>query len=488
MKDIHIRDCKIEPTTKACPECNGLLQKITPKGGHVDFDKFYICSESDCNFVGSTDVEQVGILRNVLAQSGITLVDFTVSAITGFSPTNITFTENSFGLNPQTPVWDFGDGSQGSGYEIVHTYNSPGVYTVSMTIFDETIGEYTVTKENLIEIENFIQPEARFYAIPDYGYNPLTVQFINDSLGSNITGYEWDFGTGDTSNVKSPYYIFEDVGRYDVSLTVHDSRGNNDSTTMYSVVTVAISPPIASFESSVTTGYDPLEVNFINTSTGGPADSFNWDFGDGNSSTDENPTYIYSDSGTYTVTLTVTNSSGFSQETFDIEVLEYFGPPEASMTATTACSLENLPITVNFTDDSTAAGIKDWYWEFGDGNVLHGSAATSHNYLTYGTYDVSLTITDSRDATSTYTTTVDIDIVEPNANFEYVTMGDGLVQFNNLSVGDYLNYYWEFGDGSYSSEENSSHQFDSTSPYNVSLTASNAKSSDIITMTIFAYE
>lgn len=487
MRDINIRDCTLEPTSSLCPSCPTLLQKVTPIGVHSFFKVFYICPNSSCKFVGSIDVEQSEILRNILRRSELKLIDFTVNRIRGYTPTAVRFKENSFGLDAQNHVWDFGDGNHRTGDNIIHTYTSPGIYTVSLTIFDETIGTQTITKENLIQIDDFTHPVAIFDVDVSSGFRPLQVHFINNSLGSELTGYEWDFGTGDISTTISPYYIFEEPGIYDVSLTVHDARGNNDTVIMYGCVEVLVAPPNADFTASVITGYDPLEVLFTNTSTGEYIESINWDFGDGNFSSEENPSHIYTSFGTYTVTLSVTNISGTSEKTLDIEVLEYEGPPEADAIIELPLSLESLPMTVSFENNSTISGIKSLYWDFGDGTIIEDEENVTHNYLSYGIYNVSLTITDSRDITSVYNVILNLDIEEPKAIFDYHLMGDGYVQFTNESVGDYLLYYWEFGDGSSSEEEHPIHYFSDTIPYNISLTANNSKGSDTTSITIFAY-
>lgn len=131
------------------------------------------------------------------------------------------------------------------------------------------------------------------------------IQFINES--SNATAFAWSFGDGNTSTEVSPKHAYGDVGNYLVTLV---STGEGGSTTQNVSITVI---PSASFtvedEENLQTN---TPIQFTNTSLG--ADSYLWEFGDADNSTstDENPTFSYSNPGTYTVTLTATSEEGES--------------------------------------------------------------------------------------------------------------------------------------------------------------------------------
>lgn len=149
---------------------------------------------------------------------------------------------------------------------------------------------------------------------------PLTVQFTNQSTG-DITEYAWDFGDESTSTAKDPGdHTFNGSGIYNVTLTVVGSDGSNAQQT--TSITV-YAPPVAIFSANRPEGQQPLNVEFINDSTGNITSYF-WNFGDdnssSNSSSDRNPSHTFRDSGSYTVTLTVIGPGGSSTSTTSITV------------------------------------------------------------------------------------------------------------------------------------------------------------------------
>ena len=134
----------------------------------------------------------------------------------------------------------------------------------------------------------------------------MTVTFTNTSSG-DYTSSEWAFGDGQTSVEQNPIDTYNQPGVYTITLTVRGS-GGTAAETKYDYVTV-YTPVLASFSAAPTTGKAPLEVVFGNTSTGDYTTSA-WDFGDGQSNSQANPTHTYTTAGTYTVTLTVSGPGG----------------------------------------------------------------------------------------------------------------------------------------------------------------------------------
>ncbi|MDI6792580.1 MAG: PKD domain-containing protein [bacterium] len=157
-------------------------------------------------------------------------------------------------------------------------------------------------------------PEADFTVDNPTPCSGATVCFTDVSTGT-VTGWSWDLD-GD-SNVdatdSSPCWAYHSPGDYTVSLTVSDTCGS-DSETRTAYITVNGSTVAADFGSDTTTGCAPLTVNFSDSSTGDVL-SWLWDFGDGTTSSDSNPSHIYPDSGTYTVSLTVSDTCGSDSET-----------------------------------------------------------------------------------------------------------------------------------------------------------------------------
>jgi PKD repeat protein len=153
-------------------------------------------------------------------------------------------------------------------------------------------------------------PVANFEANPLMGTVPLTVQFTDTSTGPP-TSWNWifgDMGAGNTSSVQNPSHMYTTAGTYSVNLTVTNASGSN-TLIKTDYITVTPPAPVANFTGTPTTGPAPLTVLFTDTSTNAPM-TWNWTFGDGNSSILQNPSHTYTVAGTYSVTLTVSNAGG----------------------------------------------------------------------------------------------------------------------------------------------------------------------------------
>lgn len=167
------------------------------------------------------------------------------------------------------------------------------------------------------------------------GCAPLTCRFIDSSASLNkqkIVAYKWEFGDGSSSSAINPDHIYNQEGTYSVNLTVWDENGNSASKTIPDAIRVLRSP-VASFTPSCTrTLLDEAHIQFENTSENLiPESTFNWDFGDHlGQSKEKSPHYTYSDTGTFNITLSVSNSNTCqSKSTAQIQVLanvSFFAP------------------------------------------------------------------------------------------------------------------------------------------------------------------
>jgi PKD repeat protein len=217
--------------------------------------------------------------------------------------------------------WDFGDGNTSVEVSPVHTYATGGFYTVTLTAENEC-GQATYTQS----VATGAYPNAAFEAQFFGGCAPLTVAFTNLSTGANLTEYAWEFPGGfpATSNLEHPAITYETPGVYDVKLTVKNALGEH-TIVKPQFVEVKQSPE-ALFDFTVT----DQAVHFINQSTDGWTYLI-WDFGDGTSSTMENPLHVYQQPGFYDVTLTLANSacgSAISRQIFlDFTAIKEAEPP-----------------------------------------------------------------------------------------------------------------------------------------------------------------
>lgn len=150
-------------------------------------------------------------------------------------------------------------------------------------------------------------PVADFFTGVRYGSAPFTVSFSDSSRGGEPDAYLWDFGDGTTSDRRNPSHTYKSNGEYDVRLTVTNIYGS-DTKTVPAYIGVG-DAPAAGFAASATDGTVPLSILFTDASRNSPT-AWAWDFGDGSTSAEMNPSHTYTSPGTYTVKLSVSNHFG----------------------------------------------------------------------------------------------------------------------------------------------------------------------------------
>ena len=237
--------------------------------------------------------------------------------------------------------------------------------------------------------------------------------------------------------------------------------------------------PVANFAAPVVSGASPLIVEFTDLSVGVPT-NWGWDFGDGTTSNERCPTHVYTDSGTYSVSLTVSNALGTDELTRTDYVAVDVIPPVADFTADPTSGLSPLP--VQFTDTSRGGHPTSWSWDFGDGGTS-SAQHPNHLYAGSGTFTVELTVSNAFGTDSlTRWNYIVTDFIPPDAEFSATpTTGNSplLVQFTDESTaGAATTWSWYFGDGAGSNQQHPSHLYTAPGTYSVRLTASNAYGSD----------
>ncbi len=233
-----------------------------------------------------------------------------------------------------TTTWlkSFGGSSNDIANSIVQTSDSRYIVAGCADSTDGDVsgshgsGDYWIVKLDSDEVP---APVASFTATPTSGTAPLDVTFTDHSDVTDGTMWNWSFGDStwynDTAS-SNPVHTYSSPGTYTVSLKVTNASGSNTATrTGYITVTSGSggSAPVAAFSVTPTSGTAPLDVSFTDTSTGSPT-AWNWSFGDGSYSEDQNPVHTYDDIGSYTVSLTATNAVGSDTvtETDFISVLQ----------------------------------------------------------------------------------------------------------------------------------------------------------------------
>ena len=219
-------------------------------------------------------------------------------------------------------------------------------------------------------------------------------------------------------------------------------------------------------------------VQFSDKSTG-EITLWLWDFGDNTTSSEQNPSHIFTDNGNFSVTLKVSNKEGSGVSKMNISVLQ---SPVAGIEASKDEALAGE--SIQFIDKSTG-DVASYYWDFGDGATTSEKSA-SHAYSSSGNFTVSLKVSNEL---SSDTKTVQIKVLEPlKADFfASSTMAKTLekIQFTDNSTGEITSYLWDFGDLTISTtEQNPSHMYRRAGNFAVSLTVSNELGSDTKTVQV----
>ena len=300
------------------------------------------------------------------------------------------------------------------------------------------------------------------------------IQFSNQSTGQFNT-WMWDFGDGMTSGVYSSNHQFSGIGSYIVCLTVSDGGSCYD--TFCDTIEIA-----ANCQADFNITYVPTTpalVQFTDLSTGFP-DSWYWLFGDGTSSTEQNPAHSYYDPGTYEVCLIIHHTDSLNN-CLDSICKTVIIPDSLDCEAFFSYDhYEDDPLEVHFFDHSVG-NITDWEWDFGDGTVSNIRNPV-HTYVQSGEYLVCLKVENS-DTTANCLhfvceTMILDDSVHCEADFSVIADSSSHVMyqysFNDQSSGNPDGWLWDFGDGNYSQEQNPVHVYADEGTYQICLNSWNS--------------
>ena len=300
-------------------------------------------------------------------------------------------------------------------------------------------------------------------------YDTGIFQFIDTSCSSiptNLASWNWDFGDGNTSTAMNPYHAYNASGTYAVEMIITDNFGCSDSTTKTIIVQTN---PIAGFTSTdICLGNTTSFTDNSVLTGGGSIISWLWDFDDGNTSTVQNPSNLYTSDGTYNVLLTITSDSGcIDTTTISTEV---YPIPVAGFSVSDVCLYDTAFF---FNTSSISSGSLTWIWDFNDGKIS-SSESPFHIYSTDSSYNVTLIVISDNSCTDTLTQTVQI-FPAPLANFTSTSICFGestAFTDQSLVINDVITTWsWLFGDGS--PEGNSSspmHLYTDTNVYEYNAT------------------
>jgi gliding motility-associated-like protein len=393
--------------------------------------------------------------------------NFTASPTAGCAPFVVNFTDLSTG-SPTAWSWNFGDPrqqTQVTGQNPSWSFFNPGQYTVTLTVTNAS-GSNTKIMTQYITV--YAKPTINFSVTPNSGCPPLNAAFTNLSTpgSGTISSFQWNFGDGFTSTLTSPTHSYNNPGSYNISLLAINSFGCRAALTIDSLIDITTKPNAAFTIGSTANCGAPLTVSFTNQSTGTSTLTYLWNFGDGQTSTLENPRHTYMTTGVFSPRLIVFNQSGCS-DTITIPNSINIANNLTMFTApTSVCANTNVSIINN----TTPAPVNTT-WSFGD-----GTTSTNFNpvktYTTVGTYEIKM-INNYGVCMDSMVRTITV-LEQPSANFGATSprsscMAPFTVYFSDSST-NAASYSWNFGDGSTSTLENPSHTYLSQGSYTVTLT------------------
>ena len=378
--------------------------------------------------------------------------------------------------------WDFEfeDGSferMGTEANPGHSYSTPDTFDVAFVIDNQGCAPDTIIKRDFIRVS----PPAAMFGVDQELVCELPASVtVQDQSEGPVDLWTWSLDGQVVSTEQNPPPLqITTRGSHEIKLVVQDLTSGCIDSTFFDLNAGLVT---AAFTTPDLGGCKPYTANFQNLSVN--AVSYQWDFGLPDSiaetSTEENPTFIFEENGLYAVTLTATDEFGCSDQLIqgDIRVLG----PNVDLIAdpTGGCP----PTLVSFQDNSSGIGLgsvneNQYFWDFGDPGSGANNFSTLqnpiHEYTQIGDYSVFLRVTDPQGCADSLLVEDLIGITEPTIDFtvnDSSTCAGNILEFTNLTVSESPEFLWDFGDGTTSTQENPSHSYKDAGLYTVSLIVS----------------
>ncbi|NCO54767.1 MAG: PKD domain-containing protein, partial [Bacteroidetes bacterium] len=361
-------------------------------------------------------------------------------------------------------LWNFGDTTVTSNLQNpTHLYQTAGTYQVTLTATSDSGCTASLTTP----IDVYPQPNAGFIYVDNC--NNFTVTFTDTSSSISqlpINSWLWNFGDGNNAIIQSPVHSYSQSGQYQVQLIVGVSNNCKDTVDL----TINTTNLHANFGYTLTCNSNLVNFADSSAASGTAITNLIWEFGDGNTSTSQNPSYLYADTGSYQVNLIV--ETAFCSDTISKDITMQ----HLSGNFNYIYNCQNFNTT--FTDISTYAGStpNSWNWLFGDGNssILQNPVYT---YSDTGNYQVQLIISTPNNCVDTVSSTVSIYNVVADFAVTNACIYDSII-FNDLTHythGNIISWNWDFDDGTTSIVQNPFHLYNIAKTYNVQFNIQTAE-------------
>lgn len=447
-------------------------------GGNVAVSGIDSCMEYHYQDTGYFDISLSLSIDGCTSELFFPQAVYIIGPVARFEPAfscddqlSVTFADNS--IQAENLIWDFGDSTDlvYDEQNPIHTFPGNGTYTVTLTAINNTIG-----CEDVSEMEIIISdPNPNLVFSQTSGCPPFVVEVsslipnpywnvdfgngstVEATLNDSQTGYDLTYVhdgitqlmyiNGATANFW-PDITYNDVGLYDVSISIVDENGCNANILYEDLIEVNSSPDFASFTMNVIEGCDSVLLNFIPDISGLLDPS--WSFNNGTTSTENSPIVLYESPYPTNIeaTFTASDSLGCISTVTDTFSMDFPSAPSFTLVNIPQCIGEELTI-----NNTSTGNIISFSWDFGDPNSGAENTSTeenpTHAYSENGIYDVCLTTENSFGCFTTYCIEDAVTINNPVADFTFdanVTNCNYGVSFTNTSVGVINCSEWNFGD------------------------------------------
>ncbi|PIP55299.1 MAG: hypothetical protein COX07_00675 [Bacteroidetes bacterium CG23_combo_of_CG06-09_8_20_14_all_32_9] len=399
--------------------------------------------------------------------------DYSILAIpdTACHPANIQFITQP---GASSYLWTFGDStSQSAGYTIAHPYynisNNEQIFIIEL-IGTSTFGCIDTSYTQVII---FPKPISAFTPQNSSGCSPAVFSFTNTSTGTTSNKWYWGDGTSEIQNDSIVEHSYTNTSNFPVTLTVslvvYNNQGCSDSTSL----PIVIYPNVQADFVADSVGCSPISVYFQNQSSG--SITYNWDFGDGTTSTQTNPDHVFvnntQNDTVFNISLITTSGYGCSDTTTGNLTVHPKPTAVLDISQPTGCT----PFTSQFNNSSIGAA--SFLWNFGDNTTgTSNNAIVNHVYTNVTnnpvTYITTLIVSNAFNCSDSSTVSV---TVNPEVHAIFIADTASCSPFNsqfiNLSMGA-STYLWDFGDGSTSTSFQPVHQYINTYTADTTLQAS----------------
>jgi gliding motility-associated-like protein len=319
-------------------------------------------------------------------------VNFTSPVTDGCSPLAINFSSTSTTAPGSTYQWNFGNGSSASIQNPTYTYGDQGLYDVELIVTAPGGCSDSLTIADYIDVLSGIVADfsnSQNCAGLATGFTDLS----SSSTGAT-TSWNWNFGNGNSSTLSDPVYVYVDAGTFDVSLIVSTDQGCSDTIVKPVVIE---DKPIVNFAALPAAGCSPLSVTFDDLSTTPLGSTYLWDFGNGDTSSLQNPTEVYVSTANYSVLLQVTTPYGCVDSLLLVDAITMEEHPTAAyLVSNDTAAVPQAQI--DFMNESVLSTSVSW--SFGDGTYSNEEDPI-HIFADTGIYEVCLTAVSQYGCTDT---------------------------------------------------------------------------------------